>query len=319
MSRVRRVCRRLALLAAGAGVALVALAIFLRCDKTAVFYRVRGDYAGARLLEEWKLGSSRCRWVELRNDRGEAVATAYVRTPPTAPPPGTPPVRPRVLLTYAGEKTGRAMLELIPQRPDLVLVAVQYPYRRPQGALQCLRWPHDVRRAAYRTVAGGMLAVSFLAAEGVATDRVTVLGASLGSPFAVIHGALDRRVADVMVVHGGGDLPGVASAIERRAGRAWRAPLVAGLAAVLVDSFDPVRYAPRIAPRRLSIIASRRDRYFPVSSVRALYDRAGEPKSLRWTDTEHVGVGKRTIVDDLVRQIEAELDSPPNAAASGRH
>jgi hypothetical protein len=312
MSRVRRVCRRLALVSAGAGVALVALVIFLRCDKSAVFYRVRGEYAGTRLLEEWRLGSSRCRWIELRNDRGEAVATAYVRTP------GTPPPHPRVLLTYAGETTGRAMLELIPQRPDLVLVAVQYPYQRPEGVVRCLRWPYDVRHAVFRTVAGGMLAVSFLAEQGVATDRLTVLGASLGTPFAVIHGALDRRVANVMVVHGGGGLPGVALAIERRAGRAWRAPLVAGLAAVLVDSFDPLRYAARIAPRRLSIVASRRDRYFPVSSVRALYERAGEPKSLRWTDTEHVGVGKRAIVDDLVRQIEAELDSRSNEAmASG--
>jgi len=44
--------------------------------------------------------------------------------------------------------------------------------------------------------------------------------------------------------------------------------------------------------------------------VQALYDRAGEPKSLRWTETEHVGARKQAIVADLVRLIEHELGDP---------
>jgi fermentation-respiration switch protein FrsA (DUF1100 family) len=233
-----------------------------------------------------------------------------VRSPRMVPP------RPRILLTYAGEKTGRTMLELIPRRPDLVLVAVQYPYERPRGLLRTLRWPYDLRRAVFRTVAGGMLAVSFLVEhDRLAVDRLTVLGASLGTSFAVIHGALDPRVASVMVVHGGGDLTGVLWEIERRAGRRWRAPLVAGLGAVLVASFEPLRYVDRIAPRPLWLLASRNDRYFPPSSVQALYDRAGEPKRLQWTDTEHVGAKKATLVAEIVRQVEIHLDeasaSPP--------
>jgi len=213
--RLRRLLCRAAIVVGAVVVLLVAIIWFLRRDTTAVFYRVRGQYAGARTLEEWTQGEDRCRLVELRNHRGEAVATAFVRTPRPLPPQA------RVLLSYAGEKTGKVMLELIPHRADLVLVAVQYPYQRPRGLGQYLRWPYDLRRAVFRTVAGGMLAVSFLADEGVSTDRVTVLGVSLGSPFGVIHGALDRRVDTVVVVHGGGNLPGVVGSIERRAGRAW--------------------------------------------------------------------------------------------------
>ena len=37
-------------------------------------------------------------------------------------------------------------------------------------------------------------------------SRVTVVGASVGTPFAKIHGALDDRVPRVLIVHGGGDL-----------------------------------------------------------------------------------------------------------------
>lgn len=309
MANLRRLARRCAAALCGLLGLLLVLAASLRGDKTEVFYRVRGEYAGARTLAEWRLGEARCRWIALRNDRGEAVATAYVRTPPATV--GTP----RILLTYTGVKTGKAILELIPQRPDLVLVAVQYPYQRPRGLVAHLRWPHDVRRAAFRTVAGGMLAVSFLAeTEGLPTDRLTVLGASVGTPFAVIHGALDRRVAGVVVVHGGGDLPATVWAIERRGGRPWRAPLTWGLAALLADSFDPVRYAGRIAPRPLTIVASRRDRFFPVGSVEALFASAGEPKSLLWTDTEHVGTRKTAVVADIVRVLEAHLAGAPRLA-----
>jgi hypothetical protein len=302
VARFRRL-RRAAVVTGGSLLVLfAALVVYLRADKTHAFYAARGTYAGARVLAEWRLGDARCRWIELRNHRGEAVATAYVRAPGIRPP------RPRILLTYAGEKTGRTMLELIPQRPDLVLVAVQYPYERPRG-LRYLRWPYDVRRAVFRTVAGGMLAVSFLAEdERLPVDRLTVLGASLGTSFAVIHGALDPRVESVMVVHGGGDLTGVLWDIERREGRSWRAPLVAGLGAVLVESFDPLRYVDRIAPRPFWLLASRQDRYFPVSSVQALYDRAGEPKRLQWTDTEHVGAKKTSLVAEIVRQVEIHLD-----------
>jgi len=302
--RLHRLLRLAAIAAALLAVALVALVAYLRRDVTAVFYRVRGEYAGARTIEEWTLGADRCRLVELRNHRGEAVATAYVRTPQPLPP------HPRVLLTYAGEKTGKVMLELIPHRDDLVLVAVQYPYQRPRSVGAYLRWPRDLRRAVFRTVAGGMLAVSFLADEGVSADRLTVLGVSLGTPFGVIHGALDDRVDTVVVIHGGGDVPAVVGSIERRAGRAWRAPLAAGLAASLAASFDPLRYVDRIAPRRLAIVASRSDRYFPASSVQSLYERARQPKSLRWTETEHVGAKKQAIVADLVRLIERELGDP---------
>jgi hypothetical protein len=220
----------------------------------------------------------------------------------------------RVLLTYTGATTGAKILRLIPERPDLVLVAVQYPFARPHTAGEYLLAPYRLRRAVFRSVAGGMLALSYLRETlGLTTRDITVLGASVGSSFAVIHGALDPRVRTVFLVHGGGGFPASVRAIERR--HFWRGELLAYTADVLVDSFEPARYVERIAPRRLVMVASRRDKYFPVAGVQALYDRAGQPKTLIWTDTEHVGARKTELVKELVRLIEAYLDGSGRGGA----
>ncbi len=282
--------------------AAASLVLFLRTDKTEEFYLTRGTYGGARVLESSAGPFSQSRLVELHNDRGEAVATAYVRTPRQLAGGY------RILLTYAGEKTGPQILRLIPDRPDVVLVAVQYPFARPRTPAGYLTGPYRVRRAVFRAVAGGMLALSYLETEGLGMDRITVLGASLGSSFAVIHGALDPRVGTVFLVHGGGDFPATLRYYERRRGHFWRGELLAGTAAVLVNSFEPDRYIDRIAPRRLVMVSSRRDKYFSVPGVQALFNRASEPKTLIWTDTEHVGAGKLDIVNELVGLIEAHLD-----------
>ncbi len=303
---LRKNKRRRILLAVLAALVIAAtgLVFFLRADKTDEFYLTRGTYSGARVLEASTGPASRTRLVELHNDRGEAVATAYVRTPRRLSNGY------RILLTYAGEKTGAQILRLIPDRPDVVLVAVQYPFTRPRTPAEYLFGPYHLRRAVFRAVAGGMLALSYLQeTEGLGMDRITVLGASLGSGFAVIHGALDPRVGTVLLVHGGGDFPATLRGYERRRGRFWRGELLAGTAAVLVDSFEPGRYIGRIAPRRLVMVSSRRDKYFSVPGVQALFDRAGEPKTLIWTETEHVGARKTDIVNELVGLIEDHLES----------
>ena len=297
--RVRRVLRLLGALAALGLVLLTATAAYWRQDKTAVFYEVRGNYDGFDVVDSWTTERSGVRLIALRNDRGEAVSTALVRRPLALDPEY------KIILTYAGWKTGRRMLELIPERPDVVLVAMQYPYESPRGLLAHLRAPWDLRRAAFRTVAGGMLAVSFLQQdEALDLDRLTLIGASLGSFFAPIHGGLDERVPIVLVIHGGGDLP----ALVRTNLRQRHLAVPAGLAAeVIVHSFDPIHFAGRIAPRRFVMISSRNDTSFPVATAQKLYDSAGEPKEIIWTETEHVRSRRRDLVADTVRQIDLYL------------
>jgi hypothetical protein len=282
--------------------ALLLLAVLLPGDGSAGVLELRAGYGGAEELLVRHDGESMVRHLALRNDRGERVASAWVRRPERLDPEH------RILLTYAGAKTGEAMLDLVPASDDLVLVAVQYPFDPPRGAAGKARMPFQVRGVAYRTVAGGLLAVDYLEQEaGLDPARILLLGASLGSVFATLHGALDERIPEVLLVHGGADLPTMLEGALGSRVPTWLLPGAVRLARIPIDTFDPARYVGRIAPRQLVVIAARDDRHFPADAVRAFFARAGDPKELRWTDTPHVGVGKRDVVQALLAEIEAYL------------
>lgn len=288
-----------------AGLVLVSAGVILYCraDKTQVFYETRGRYREARVLESWDTGASRVERVAFANQRNDDVVQAYVRTPISLAEDYD------ILLVYAGLETREKLLSLLSERADQVLVAVQYPYDKPEGIFDYIRSPYEVRRAAFRTVAGGMLALSFLEeTRKLDASRVIVIGSSLGSPFATIHGALDERVGTVVLVHGGGDFPRIIEAHESRLREkgepVW---LLKAASSAFLYSFDPVHYVDRIAPRRLVMIASRRDRHFPVESIEALYDRALEPKQIVWTETDHVGSTETELVRKVMRQLEQTL------------
>jgi len=293
--------------AAGAvALATIAGALHLRADKRQVFLDVAGEYAAARTVERVEAGGQPARRVELVNDRGESVATAWVRRPAHLA------ASYRTLLVYAGRKTGRAILDLVPARDDLVLAAVQYPEIASRTLGERLRWPSEVRRAAFRTVAGGILATSFLERdERLDSKRLVVVGSSLGSAFAVAHAALDPRVPRLVVIHGGGDLQLVIRSLEAARGRPWRGRFYAAAAAVLVASFDPLRYAADVAPRETIVVAARSDRTFPVASTLALYERAREPKRLVWTAGAHVRSKPGLEVDEVILELERVLGPPP--------
>ncbi len=285
------------------GLILLSLAfacVYLRLDKENVFYEVRGTYQDTVTLDAWESGRSRIRLLQLRNHHGDTVTDVYFRRPFQLDP------HYRIVLIYAGAKTRDKILTLIPERSDLVLVSVQYPYASPDGPLERLRWPHYIRQAAFRTVAGGMLALSFLhREEHLDIDRLTIIGVSVGVPFATIHGALDERVPTVVLIHGGGDLPAQVRAVHEPR---WLATPASVMAAILFHSFEPLRYVDRIAPRKLVMIAARHDMILPVETIEKLYARAREPKELIWTESGHVRSKDTDLIAEIMRQINRYLE-----------
>jgi len=305
--RLRRLARRAGLALAGAGFGAVALvgvtAQVLSGDATSAVLELRGTLGEVRTVAAWEDADSRYRDLELHNDRGEQVVEVLLRRPLRLSEDH------RVLVTYTGTGTGARIFELIPARDDLVMVAVQYPFERPRGPWQRLRAAFEIRRAALRTVAGGLLAVDYLERdERLDPGRVLLLGASIGSIFATLQGALDERIPRVLIVHGGGDLPTLLRVSMEGYVPDWLLPVAVRLARIPTDSFDPVRYVGRIAPRELVVVAARQDRQFPPASVEAFYARAGEPKRLMWTETGHVGNRKAEIVTAVLELITAYLD-----------
>jgi len=306
-ARFGRVARRAGLSLAAACLALLAFltvcALVLSGDTTAAVVELRGTLKEARAVAAWHDDRSRFSHLELHNHRGEAIAEVLLRRPLRLSADY------RVLLTYTGAQTGAQVFALIPARDDLVLLAVQYPFARPTGRWQRLTAAFKVRRAALRTAAGGLLAVDYLERdERLDPGRVLLLGASVGSIFATLQGALDERIRRVLIVHGGGDLPTLLRVSMERSVPGWLLPAAVRLARIPTDSFDPMRYVGRISPRELVVVAARHDRDFPPAAVEAFFARAGEPKRLLWTDTGHVGARKADVVEEVLQQLAVYLD-----------
>ncbi len=300
MHWLRRIVR-----VAGVALGLILLSLafasaYLRLDKDEVLRDVRGTHQDFITLDAWESAQSRFQLLQLRNHRGDAVTDVYFRRPLELDS------HHRIFLIYAGAKTRDKILTLIPERSDLVLFSVQYPYDSPDGLLEHLRWPHHIRQAAFRTVAGGMLALSFLDEdEHLDIGRLTIIGVSVGVPFATMHGALDERVPTVVLIHGGGDLPAQVRAIAEPR---WIATPAGVMAAILFHTFEPLRYVDRIAPRKLVMIAARHDTMLPHETIEKLYARAGEPKQMIWTESGHVRSKDTDVIADIVRQIDRYLE-----------
>lgn len=72
-------------------------------------------------------------------------------------------------------------------------------------------------------------------------------------------------------------------------------------------SFDTEHWVARIAPRPLIVIGATEDNRLPQEKVRRLYDAAGEPRELHWTDGPHVGPGRPEIVQQLLALIRGRM------------
>jgi hypothetical protein len=304
---VARAVRVLGCLSLGLCLALAGVVRSFRSDKTHVFGAVAGTLADARILDERDTQDSLVRLIEFSNERGEAVGRAWIRRPRELPEDHD------TLVLYAGGNTRESILQLIPERQNLVLAAIQYPYKKPESLLGKTLLPMKVREAAFRTVAVGMLAVDYLVDEQcVDPRRLLVVGVSLGSIFATIHAALDERLPELVMIHGGGNFPAIVRAgAARLQEHGWPVAPALWLMWACADTFDPVHWVDRISPRRLTIIATEGDEVFPPESVEAVYERAGEPKELYWTKTEHVHAWRSQVVASLITLVDRRLAGLP--------
>lgn len=284
------------------------LVAYLRRDTTGEFLAARQSIAETRVEASWTTDSARIERLAFVADDGRRVNRAFVRTPLR------PSGEARTLVVYAGKETGEQILRLIPEWPDLTLVAPLYPDLEPQSAADRLLLPAALRQAVFVTVATGMAALDHLDAQYRRAERrdrgrTVALAASLGTSFGTIHTVLDERIDELVIVHGGGDFPTVLRNIQQRRGRPVRAAVLPWVAEALIDTYDPVHWIERIEPRPLLMIATRQDRHFPVSSVEAVYDAAAEPKRIVWTETEHVGAAKAGIVESIMVEVDRYLQS----------
>lgn len=184
------------------------------------------------------------------------------------------------LLLFGGFRGAARVFETIPADVPVLLASFDYPvagerrFRFPQSLLTL----PALARGIDDSYAGVVRAVDALRARrDVDPHRLTLVGASLGAPFA-LYGAAERPVPGLVLIQGFGDLQAtIARQFENklvpRYGD-WLRPPLRGLSGLLVWSFDLA--PPEAAARRLRgaqhvlLLEARDDERLPPEARRAL-------------------------------------------------
>ena len=265
----------------------------------------RGEATPVHPVSVSETALSRKSELKLLNSQGTQLEY-FIREPRRATRP-----LPAVFI-LAGVETGRESLNLIDDRDDLLLVSMNYP-RREELALSGLGLvlaPYVLRRMAFDSLEGGLLALDYLSRRtDVDQKRIILLGVSFGSPIIVALGARDPRADAVVLIYGGGDLGGLARTNLRE--KPWWLPgwIIGPAVRAFLGEFEPLAHVEKVAPRYFLMVSSRQDEMFPPSSALALYGRARDPKKLIWYDTGHLDLFDRQLIRRLTRDVVADLQA----------
>lgn len=71
--------------------------------------------------------------------------------------------------------------------------------------------------------------------------------------------------------------------------------------------FDTEKHIAAIAPRPVLIIAARNDERTPAGQEQLLFDAAGEPKRLRYSEGNHVEPDRPGVIADLLKIADEEM------------
>lgn len=248
----------------------------------------------------------------LANDRGIQV-NGHISLPSTASGPYP------TLLILGGVRTGKRTLDYVDHSEDLVLVALDYPYEGEKSRLspwEFVKGLPEMRRAVLNTVPAVALSVDYLLGRTeIDPNRIVLIGGSFGAFFSPAAAAIDRRIAAVGLVFGGGDVQAIANANVKAPGPLRR--LAAWFLAVLVSPVEPLKYIDRISPRPLLMLNGTDDSQIPEYCSRLLYEKAKDPKTIRWIPVGHVNVRETEFAPLLGRELATWLAdndlTPPQA------
>ena len=268
----------------------------------------QGQIAGVELETGTTQFGQRTDSVTLASDSGLRVFARVVRDE-------TSNGRLPVLIVLGGHRTGSDAVDLFGDVGDRVVVGVDYPYTGPQrvrGARQILSTLPLASQAFLDTVPAVSLVLDWIIEHPWAdTDRIVIIGASLGVPFATTVAARDKRIAGAVLVHGAADNR---LWLEAQLGRRMDAKFLHYPLSIVLHwiahgpAMDTREHVGRIAPRPVVIIGARNDERTPAGQVELLYELAGEPKRLRFTDGLHVEPDRPDIVAALLQIADEEME-----------
>lgn len=244
------------------------------------------------------------------------MITAEIRRPQASTGP-----LPAVML-FGGFRGAATVLDAVPADLPLAAVSFDYPFDPPRR----FRFPQSLAdlpamdRGIEDTFEGIRHLVAHLRARpDIDAQRLTIVGASLGAPFAVVSAA-ELDLPGLVVVHGFGDLRRVIAQqfirkLEPRYG-CWTRWPAWGLANALVWGFHlpaPEDYAPTLRPgQRALMIVAGDDDLIPRRSTQVLWDALGQSRAqvdridhpgvhLQGTDDPRIGAMVASALDWMRR------------------
>lgn len=289
--------------------ALVGLCVFVAAVYVAGEWYRRGDYREKFGVMRGKLTAVEVavheqrnghlvQSVELRSDGGIAVSACLKA-------PAGDDERHPALVILGGLRTGRRTIDYLDRTSGIILLALDYPYKGKKEKLNALELAGSlprIRRAVLETVPSIMLGIDYLLTrDDVMTDRIILVGGSLGAVFVPAAMAADGRIAAGAMLFGAGDIERLvrhnlhlSALVEAPA--SWAC-------AVLASPVEPLKYVSDISPRPLFMLNGLNDPRIPVRCSRILHETAREPKTVRWIETGHLSVKSKKFHKRVSREL----------------
>jgi dienelactone hydrolase len=253
----------------------------------------------------------RSSFMTITSDSGLSVGARVIR--PDSFGSGLP-----VLIVLGGHRTGSDAADLFGHVGERAVVAMDYPYDGPEkvrGLVQIMETLPLARQAFRDTPPAVSLAIDWIVGQPWADpDRLVIIGASLGVPFATAIAARDQRISGALLVHGAADnLNWLEVQVARRNdAKVLHRPLATLIHwAAYGPTFDTAYNVALIAPRPVVVIGAKADERTPAEQTEALFDAALEPKVLRWTGGQHVQPNRPDVIAELLAIADEVLPFGP--------
>lgn len=266
-------------------------------DDSQAFIANKGDVA--EITENFKSEDSLFSNYEIQiKDSNGLIINCLVRSPKNKNQryPG--------LLVMNGFDTGKDVISLFRSTEEAVLISFDWPYegkRKFKGADIGPFLPR-IRHAIIRSVSVVLTVIDYLATrKDVTPEKIFVVGASFGAPFAVNAAAVDPRIKAVILLYGGGNIAKlIESSSTKQIKTAWGRKLLGWFVAGLLAPVEPLKYVDRISPRPLLMINGKNDQSIFGESAELLFEKAKEPKEIIWLETRHA----KPKMTELTHQLE---------------
>jgi dienelactone hydrolase len=140
-----------------------------------------------------------------------------------------------------------------------------------------------------------------LAQKEVDRKRIGYVGHDYGAMFGGIASGIERRVKTYVLIAGMGNF-------SEWSLKYWPVTAAHGndVYQRAVEDLDPIRYVSHAAPAALLFQFAKTDHYITKEATTAFFDKADEPKEIKWYEAEHdmnVEAARRDRLEWLTRQL----------------